>query len=101
MFMYKSYCYSTITEVGDAVLSEFVLPDGYVVESYSVGADYITFNPGGASRVHYPPECFAVGYPSFIPGTITDLNLLLAACAAVLLVPLAFKSARMVLGGKS
>lgn len=90
MYAYKNYCYSTIDEVGTAILSEFVFPDGWSPLGYSVasGGDALIFNAGTATeRVFNVPSCEVAGHLSSFTGlTVDDAVELAWLCAAVIIV---------------
>lgn len=104
-YLYKSYCHETILDVGKQIKSEFMLPNGMVVHSFSA-----VFSTTITVRGFYPPDttitsftyipttCTSPGYLPYLPGEISDYVPLWAAAMGVIAVAYAVRMAKVALG---
>lgn len=84
MFLYESYCYDSLSDVGNQILSAPFLPNGAIVESVSYpNSTDITVTTDAGNITVTPPACDHLGFANSFTGLTvadaTDLSWLIIA----------------------
>jgi len=89
MNIYQSYCYSSISDVKDQILSDPLIGDGWVVVSATTTTTSInvTAQKQNTTRTYTlsPPECTALGFQNSYSGLTLDDSVELSGLALVFL----------------